>query len=298
MLRVFILFILTLFVDCNFGSVGNKLKENAVILDNLIRIVREHPTELSVLAHFYDDQADTDLSSFMISSGNTTNQYTVKMESGSLIEIERIDFRINPPEKPFGSFVVQSDLDNTQIKTHTPYTIPLDLPSNDPYGKFYSINSIKIGDFIKSNSSGIGLGNVSRHVLGKIQNLPQGIISQTNLYIKKWEIRARISSVSSQESRNLVLSLRDFSLVLLPRCRTELGINTSSEWILGFKYSSLFKDFLSEGTQVSLLQQLFSSSVSGETILISDLDPRNAWFFNNLKFPDNVIVQESCFQLR
>ncbi|MCX7997570.1 MAG: hypothetical protein N3A69_01285, partial [Leptospiraceae bacterium] len=116
MKKFFLVFLFTLNLNnCYFGSVGNKLKENAIIVNNLLKIIHETLSTLRVIFHFYDDQADLNLANFIIQSGNPSVNYTIEVDSNSFMEVETVEFRFNPPEKIFGIF-------SNQTKTHTPYT--------------------------------------------------------------------------------------------------------------------------------------------------------------------------------
>lgn len=273
---------------CYFGSVGNKLKENSIAFNNLIKIIRETPTSLKVIFHFYDDQADSVLSQFIIKSGNPSEDYLLEIEPSSFIEIEKLDFRLNPPEKILGIFSYQS-------KTHTPYTVPLDLPATDLYGKTYTLNGTKISNFITNNSTGIGLGSVYRAEIGKLENVPQGIVSETIVKIKRWDIKVNVMHQDGIQKRNLLISIRDYSLRILPRCRISLNISQTTEWLFAIRYSSIFKDYFQSSILISPIKQTFATSSNNETIYLTDLDNRYELFFKNLQFSDNVFLQEYCF---
>ena len=276
------------FSSCYFGSVGNKLKENGIVLENLLKLIRETPTTLKIISHFYDDQGDENLSQFIIKSGNPGVNYTIEVGSESFIQFQKLEFRFNPPEKILGIF-------STQTKTHTPYTVPLNLPSTDLYGKTYILEGKYISNFIVNNSSGIGQGSVFQEVLGNLEKVPQGVISETKVFIKRWDIKVSLTHEDGIQKRNLVFSLRDFVWQTFPRCRIELKSSQTTEWLFGLKYSSIFKDYFSSGNLISPIQQVFSTSSNHETIDLTDLDTRYELFLKNLQAPDNVFLQESCF---
>jgi hypothetical protein len=294
-----------LLTSCTFGSVGNKIEEDAIIFENLIRLVREIPGTFQPVVHSYDDQINNDLSTFEIVSGATGTNATYHVQiqkEGSFLEIDRFEFRFNPPDKPFGSLSNrdmenQSNMDTyleLEARTHTPFTIPLDLPPNDPYGKTYVSKGSRIQDFMIGNSDGIGNGRVSRNTLQSIADSPQGILSSSNLFIKRWDLRAIVTRQGDNQTRTITISFRDYHQTLLPRCKTELSKGQTTEWIVGFRYSSIYRDFFRSGARVSILNNLFATGSNGDQILISDLHSGYEDFLFNLKSDDLVIVQESC----
>lgn len=284
----FILLFTVNFYSCYFGSVGNKLKENAVAIENLLKLVRETPTTLRVTAHFYDDQGDEALSKFTISSGNPVANYTIEVHPTSFAEMEKLEFRFNPPEKIFGVY-------STQTKTHTPYIVPLNLPSTDLYGKTYTLLGKKISNFTVNNSSGIGLGSVFQEELGNLEGVPQGVISETKVFIQRLDIKVNVMHQDGIQKRIILISFRDYVWQAFPRCKIELKLSQTTNWLFALKYSSIFKDYFISGSLVSPIQQVFLTSSNNETINITDLDPRYELFIKNLQSPDNVFLQESCF---
>jgi len=311
-----------LFDCCTFGSVGNKLEEDAIILENFIRFVREIPGIFQPVIHSYDDQTDEDIRQFQVVSGMGAGarEYLVQiLENQSFLDIERLEFRFNPPEKPLGNLLIRfsektdlpSKLDwkhrkkdsldsgKPEVRTHTPFTIPLDLPPNDPYAKVYSLPGFRINLFMIGNSSGSGLGIVARNSLPALRNAPQGILAQTRMIIRRWDLNVQITQIQPPlvppaGVRNLRISFREYEETLFPRCKTKVLRNATTEWILGVNYSRLFRDIPSQG--VSLLNQIFDSTSGNPTaeIQITDISPFYSFFFTHLKADDAVFIQESC----
>ncbi|MCC5813554.1 MAG: hypothetical protein JJT78_02255 [Leptospira sp.] len=299
---------LTLLVSCTFGSVGNSLEEEAIILENFIRLVREVPGTFQPIIHSYDDQndqVDDDLSTFNLSSGSGGAQRTYSIEilqTNSFLDIERMDFRFNPPDKPFGSLNARTQDQSAQVgsRTHTPFTIPLDLPPNDPYAQVYSAPGFRINPFMIGNSPGSGLGTVARNPLPALRDAPQGILAQSRVIIRRWDLNVRITDITDpppvppDNTRNLRISFRDYEETLLPRCKTEVLRGQSTEWVLGLNYSRLFRDIPAQGVQV--LNTIFNDTSGNptQTIQITDISPYYSWFFTNLEADDAVLIQESC----
>lgn len=323
LLSIFFLFQIHL-TSCTFGSVGDKLEEDVVILENFLRLVREIPGTFQPILHSYDDQADDDLSRFNLNSGTGAEErrYSVEiLPTLSYLEIERMDFRFNPPGRPFGSLSVQSTEKNLQqvksssqdstklpnqqphlpnsVRTHTPFTIPLDLPPNDPYAQIYSSPGFRIDSFMTGNSEGSGLGTVARNPLTALRNAPQGILAQSRVLIRRWDLHIRITQTDPTISppantRVLRISFRGFEETLLPRCKTETSRSNKTEWVLGMNYSRLFRDNPAQG--VTLLNRIFdeTNGTPTETIVITDISPFYTYFQTNLESDDAVLIQESC----
>lgn len=289
---------LFIFTHCTFGSVGNKQEEDAILLESIIRIIRDMPASFQVAIHSYDNQVDDDLSLFPINSGGS--DYSVKVQaSNSYLDIDRLESRFNPPEKPFGSFSIkeikkENTFDelgeyaqSTQAirKTHTPYTVPLDLPMDDPYGQLYTVGNKRIDSFMTGNDPGFGTGTISRHLYPVLNPVPQGVLASTNFYIKRWDIQAIITRVSDSQTRILRLSIRDFHITILPRCKIEVPQGEIREWRLGLNYSRLFFG----------IEDIFLTGSNGDVITVTDLDTKYTRFLKNLQSEDQVILQESCF---
>jgi len=301
--KLFLLVVL-FFASCTFGSVGNKLKEDAIIINNLLKLLREIPVIFQPIVHSYDDQKDSNLANFEVSSGTGVNNklYQVNiLEENSFLEIEKLEFRFNPPEKVFGFFSVNSKFQEPVHKTHTPYTIPLDLPQNDLYGKTYISQGQKITSFMKKNSQGVGLGEVSKTLLSPITNAPAGILASVSLYLKRWDLNVKVQQISPpvlppQDIRNLHISFQDYRLTFFPRCKIQLKPAELTEWILGINYSRLFRDAIVSNIKKETLNEIFQSTSSNPTeiILIFDVHSLYYLFFENLKAQDVVILQESC----
>ncbi|WCL49207.1 hypothetical protein [Leptospira sp. GIMC2001] len=285
-----VLFCFMIVTNCTFGSVGNSQEEEAIILESLIRTSRAVPSGFNPFLHAYDNQIDDNLQNFTILS-NVGGNYNIQMKTNlNFLILNRIDFRFNPGDKIGGVFNVRSDTS----KTHTPYTVPLDLPSDDPYGKIYSSSTKRIDGYSSKNSDGIGFGSVFRANLNPLINPPQGILSSTIAYFDRLDLYATIIRSNDSSQREVVISLRNIAVSFPPRCRIELTSSQTQEWILGLRYSNLFRDIIEPGQNVSVVNSLFQGSNSGDTIIISDLDSRYSYIQTNFTKEDNVLLQESC----
>lgn len=299
-----VIFVLTwattilLFQSCNFGSVGNKEKENIAILENLQRIVRETQYSFQPILHSYDDQEDRDLSRFTLTSSHpesatSLENYQVEiLTEGSFIDIEKLEFRINPPQAIVGLEIPRPF---SGARTHTPYTIPLDLPSDDPYGKTYTTSNLRWDFFMNANSEGIGYGPLAKSQWRSVQ-LPQGIVASVTVTLKRWDLQTRMTRISDGEIRNAIISIQNIRIPIYPRCRIEVKNDHSGQWMLGINYARLFRDYFRNNQRVSLLGNIFSSTNRTEKIQITDLNSLYGNFLYNLQSEDTVIIQESCLQ--
>lgn len=280
-------------LSCTFGSVGDSQKEEALILQNLLRLGREVPSSLKPVLLGYDNQIDDDLNQFTITSSapmaNTNYNFTI-VPSSSYMEINRIEFRFNPPGKIAGVFDVQS---KSSTKTHTPYTVPLDLPSSDPYGKIYSSKPIRINAYTNKNSEGIGLGSVFRQEMSLMENIPQGVVASTVVYFDRLDLKADITRPNANPNRTIILSFRDVSINFPTRCKITMTGGKTTEWLLGFRYSNLFRDLVSPTK--SVLDAIYlANPTNGSTIVVTDLDPLYSDFYKNFDLADNVFIQDTC----
>ncbi|NCN09427.1 MAG: hypothetical protein GW938_06240 [Leptospira sp.] len=298
--------------SCTFGSVGDSKEEEALILQNLLRVSREIPSSLNMNLLSYDTQSDDDLNNFTLVSNGIT--YSIAMNPYlSFIDFNRVEFRFNPNDKIAGLFSVKSDneskednsilnindltIQNENVsKTHTPFTVPLDLPADDPYGKIYSISGSRINSYSNQNSNGIGLGSVNQQDLGNIPNAPQGVVASTEVYFDRLDLRANISrTVPAAQNRNIILSIRDVHITLPTRCRINMEAGKATEYYLGFRYSSLFRDVISSSSNIYILDTIVSTgTVNGSDVIITDLDSTYTNYIKNFELPDNVFVQETC----
>lgn len=279
--------------NCTFGSVGNKLEEDQIILDSLLRILRERTGTLLPVVHSYDDQIDDNLNIFSLSSGEGSSLRTYQvqiLQQGSFLRIQNFQFRINPSDRPIIGF----------FKTHTPFTIPLELPPTDPYGKVYSVDGGEVQNFMVGNSEGIGLGSVARAVFSELK-VPRGLIASTQISIPRWDLHMQIIQTQPPASfphntRNIIISIRDLTIRFLPRCRIEIHPHQTTEWILGIQYNRLLRDTFENNVRQEFINSLFQSSISNpmETIFITDLSSFYGLLEKNLLADDVVFLQESC----
>lgn len=328
-MKIHIKILLTVFYlpsfSCSFGSVGNSQEEELAILQNLLRVGREIPSSLDVNILSYDTQSDDNLNQFTILSNlpSANTSYTLDMvPSESFLDVNRVEFRFNPPDRIAGVFSTKdhiaesengelslsnsenlgnkqemSNQSNSLVKTHTPFTVPLDLPQDNPYGRTYTTPSIRINAYSNINSNGIGLGSVNRQRLGIISNVPQGLVASTIVFFNRLDLKVNISrTIPSSQNRNVTLSLRDVHISLPTRCRIALLPNVNREYLLGFRYSSLFRDVIASPSNLSILNDIFQIGSNGDSVIITDLSNTNIYtnIIKNFELPDNVFIQDTC----
>lgn len=307
--RILSLGILLTALGCSFGSVGNKQEEDALILENIIRLARERTSRLQIRLFAYDNQLDSDLGNFTLQSGDPPgDEFEIEVLEGSGLELGPLLFRINPPDPAWGSpesfLKSQSRLETESLsgldtqKSHTPYTVPLELPQENPYGKVYQSSELNWNAFYIKNGES-ARGSVARINLPILRGIPYGILASAEITIKRWDLLATVSRTSDSESRTIRISIRDEKFTILPRCRIPLPADRIGTWDIGFRYSSLLSDQFISGTRIPVLQDIFAQTAANEIIIATDpsldLYPQfTRSILRNLQSEDRVLIQESC----
>jgi hypothetical protein len=72
--------------------------------------------------------------------------------------------------------------------------------------------------------------------------------------------------------------------------------NVSREYLLGFRYSSLFRDVIANPSNLSVLNDIFQIGINGDSVIITDLSNTNIYtnIIKNFELPDNVFIQDTC----
>jgi hypothetical protein len=278
-----------------FGSIGNSEKEKIKSFTYLLQLLDSERISIEPQLFFYDDQGDSNLSTFEINSGTSNTQYTVKIIS-SRFEGEEMGFRINPFSKPFGYPIVRDgnfkkERSDSLSKTHTPYTIPLELPSDNPYSKNYNFAFNKIiDDFYIANSIDF-TGDLYRFSLGKRTDIPTGIVSLTTFKWKRWDISFEVSNGTT---KSYSIRLEGDTESISPRCKIEWKGGKENLYQLGVRFSSLFKDRFDNGVRLSILESIFALSTNS---FIGELSNQLLYsqIRKNLQSTDSVWIQHICF---
>jgi hypothetical protein len=74
------------FINCTQGSIGNSSTERAFILQRIISVFNSNLSSVTPLFYIYDDQGDSNVTSFDLISNSTT--YTVTVGGGSDLNLE------------------------------------------------------------------------------------------------------------------------------------------------------------------------------------------------------------------
>ena len=294
-----ILYVISLLtLGCTFGSVGDSNQEKLQTLQNLLILRNGMTTGLSTSLQIYDNQADDTISAIDLSSGGNT--YSISVASDSNIQWDTGFYRINPNDKLFGIFDVKNDANkellnegNIGVKTHTPYTVPLDLPSTDIYGKNYiflnSGTESNITNYNSTNETGAAYTSTNTK---KIPDSPVGVVALATI---SWEsIYLNINVTRSSITKTAKILINQGSINLKPKCKLKADGSRTKPINIGMQYSNLFRDYVESGTTVSFLQNLFLKS--GSEVIIASITNTDLMsnLTKNLNTEDLVFSFPSC----
>lgn len=277
-----------LFSHCTFGSVGNSEEEKLVILQNLIFFNNNQLVAVGTNLRSYDDQADNNLSQFSLTSNAVA--YNITIQSSSYIQWETGTYRINPPNQTLGVSTTASEKSSTAIaKTHTPYTVPLDLPADDLYGKTYPFLSASTVSNITQFNSTMDTGASFLYPSTRISNMPLGVVAVANVSWEEIYIRMDVNG------NDITILLPQGSKSITPKCKIPVKLRRSNNVEILMSLSSLFQDRTVSGTPVRFLQQL--SLLLPGTIVISKVSniPLYNILLQNLQAEDIVFSFPGCF---
>ena len=80
---------------CTFGSEGNSLTDNKIIITRLALLRDSIKTNANLQILFYDDQGDEKLDSFQLNSGAVNDLYTVTLSDSSKINFDKVELYIS-----------------------------------------------------------------------------------------------------------------------------------------------------------------------------------------------------------
>lgn len=284
---VFKMFCLLCFGNCTFGSIGDNNKEKLVILQNLLTLTAGIRTNLQTQVVLYDDQADDTLNQFNLISGGIT--YSVNIQS-SVLKIDSGTYRINPTNRLFGS-----------EKTHTPYTIPLDLPTTDPYGKSYSyVGSSSLNSFFSVNAQTDTGSAYSIPGLVGISDAPQGVVSLVSMSISEWYLDLQVTDVTNTPGvpKQVQIYLKPGTKTVSPKCKIPVDGARKLPIPIALQYSNLFKDRITTGVTYSLLTTLFTTPyASSSTVVVAEFSAADLYKIlnDNVSTEDLVFFVPGCF---
>ncbi|MBL0955063.1 MAG: hypothetical protein IBJ01_09880 [Leptospira sp.] len=278
---------LGLITQCTFGSVGNREEEKLVIFQNLIFFNNNQTIPIGTNLRSYDDQADDNLNLFSLTSNAVV--YNLSVQSGTYINWETGTYRINPPNQVLGVSTTSSERSTAVAKTHTPYTVPLDLPADDLYGKTYPfLNAGTISNITQFNST-METGASFLFSNTKVTNMPLGVVAIANV---SWE---EIYIKMTVNGNDITILLPQGNKIITPKCKIPIKNGRSGNVEILFSLSSLFQDRTVSGSPIRFLQQL--SVLFPGTIIISKVS--NVSLYNilqqNLQAEDIVFSFPGCF---
>ncbi|TGN19800.1 hypothetical protein [Leptospira idonii] len=291
-----LLLFLLLVSHCTFGSVGDSNSEKLILLQNLLSLRNGMKYSFNTNLQGYDDQADDDLTSFSYTTGGNT--YGISLKAESYVQWETGIYRINPPDRLFGILSERSTdaVDSSQTftgKTHTPYTVPLDLPSDDLYGKSYSfLNPGKNVNFLQNNSVNETGAAYSFTSTKQIPDAPGGVVSLAGISWEEMYLSATITQGANTWTVQILTGQGNLSL--RPKCKLKTEGRTKPVSI-GLQYSNLFRDYIESGSTISFLQRLASLSTAS-TIVVTSVSNTNLYtpLIKNLNTEDLVLSFPGC----
>ncbi|PJZ47217.1 hypothetical protein [Leptospira brenneri] len=277
-----------LFTHCTFGSVGDSNKEKETILQNLIFFNNTQLIPVGTNLRSYDDQADDNLNQFSLTS-NSVN-YNITIQSSSYINWEMGTYRINPPNQVLGVSTSSSEKNSTATaKTHTPYTVPLDLPADDLYGKSYPFLSAGTVSNIAEYNSTMETGASFLYPNTRTSNMPLGVVAVANVSWEEIYIRMTVNG------NDITILLPQGNKSITPKCKIPIKLGRSGNIEILMSPSSMFQDRTVSGTPVRFLQQL--SLLLPGTIVISKVSNISLYniLLQNLQAEDIVFSFPGCF---
>ncbi|TGM57041.1 laminin/fibronectin-binding adhesin Lsa30 [Leptospira adleri] len=208
-----------LLLSCTFGSVGDSRKEEAKMLQRLLTLIGQRPSAFQTGIYFTDDQQDVNIGAFNLISGGTT--YNLQLLAGSKIVWDGVAIRVNPnpvPTVPEQTRTV--DRDEHSAASHTPYTVPLDLPVTSPYGVDYGTPSFTDQNLEVVNGS-ILTGDVHSSIVPQIQGIPSGYLASVKYKVQSLDLTFQITAPGPINA-SVRIQLAPFVLELFPRCRFDI----------------------------------------------------------------------------
>ncbi len=295
---IYCLFCQIFLMKCTFGSVGNSNEEQLKTLQNLLILRDGITTGLNTSLQVFDNQGDDDISRIEFTSAGNT--YSISVASDSYIQWDSGYYRINPNEKVLGVFDVKSNdnlnalnEDGAGTRTHTPFTVPLDLPATDIYGRNYVfLNSGTETNITKNNSTNETGASFTSSFTKRIPDSPTGVISLATI---GWEaIYLNVDITRSGITKSVKILMSRDSISLKPKCKLKVDTSRTKPINIGIQYSNLFRDYAENGTSVSFLQNLFLKS--GSDFIIASISNTDLLInlSKNMKTEDLVFSFPSC----
>ncbi|EMO13262.1 hypothetical protein LEP1GSC165_0179 [Leptospira santarosai str. CBC523] len=270
--------------NCTFGSVGDSRKENAKMLQRLLVLFNERPASFGTLLYYTDDQQDSNIGNFDVASGAIV--YNLQLQPGSKILWDGISIRVNPnPVPTIPGRTRTFDSGDHSVKSHTPYTVPLDLPITSPYGQEYGTPSFNDSN-LETITETILTGDVHSSSVPPISGIPSGYLASVKYKINSLNLTFQIVAPVVKTVR---LQIPSFTLELFPRCRFDITPEKPGNFPVIWKSNGIFQD---QGS-VSILNSI--SALPNPV----DINPyQNANLFDlileNFRQQDRIVYQIGC----
>ncbi|MCW7491206.1 hypothetical protein ND861_00925 [Leptospira sp. 2 VSF19] len=286
----FIFGFLAFFTHCTFGSVGDSNKDKLAILQNLIFFNNNQTIPIGTNLRSYDDQADDNLNQFSLTSNAVV--YNITVQSGSFINWETGTYRINPPNQTLGVSTSGSEKSSNAIaKTHTPYTVPLDLPADDLYGKSYSFLSASTVSNITQYNSTMETGASFLFPNTRLSNIPMGVVAVANV---SWEEIYIRMDVTGGTTKSVTILLSQGNKQITPKCKIPVKNGRSGNIEILVSLSGFFQDRSVSGTPIRFLDTLSGKADPVVISKVSNVDLYNI-LLQNLQAEDIVFSFPGCF---
>ncbi|WP_210410771.1 hypothetical protein [Leptospira yanagawae] len=275
---------------CTFGSVGDSEEEKLVILQNLIFFNNNQTIAVGTNLRSYDNQADDNLNQFSLTSnGNTFN---INVQSSTYIHWETGTYRINPPNQTLVVSTTGSERSNGVAKTHTPYTVPLDLPADDLYGKSYPFLATSIVSNVTQYNSTMETGASFLYPNTRTANVPLGVVAIANV---SWEeIYIQMTVTRAPNTKTVTILLPQGNKQITPKCKIPIKNGRSGNIEILVSLSALFQDRTVSGTPIRFLDQL---PIGTDPVVISKVSNVNLYNIlqQNLQAEDITFSFPGCF---
>ncbi|MBM9578850.1 hypothetical protein JWG45_17025 [Leptospira sp. 201903070] len=225
------------FGSCTFGSVGNAKEEEAKTVQKLLTLFSQRTSSFQTGIYFTDDQQDANIGLFSLVSGGIT--YNLQLLAGSKIVWDGVSIRVNPnpvPTIPNQSSTI--DRDEHSSASHTPYTVPLDLPVSSPYGAEYGTPSFTDSSLEIVNGS-ILTGDVHSSVVPNIQGIPSGYLASVKYKVQSLDLTFQITAPVNTTVR---IQLAPFVVELFPRCRFDIVPEKLGNFPVTWNFTGILQD--------------------------------------------------------
>ncbi len=295
--------------QCTFGSIGDRNEEKLIILQNLLELNRNRRTGLSSELQFYGDTVDSLPERFTVNSNSFA--YTVRLLGDSEVRWESGAFRINPTAGPIPGLnqrnLEHDNLDSESFpssgtKTHTPFTVPLDLPSSDPYAQNYNFLPSGIESLVKTVliSTDFGPSHKS-NLIQNIPNAPLGVVSAANLSWEEIYLHFEFfggggaGTIAAGSPKDIKIFFRPGSQALRPKCKIEVKDGRSIPIPIAFQYGRVLNNRTENGVTENFLFNLASSADTNFIINFATSPSRYNFLLKNLNQEDLVFIFPGCF---